>query len=546
MLSKCKTLLITCVFLIVGTVSAQTVDIPDLHLLLVIERAIGKSPGETITVADMELLTEFNAVDFSIRDLTGLEYATNLTRLDLRDNNITDITPLANLTRLEELYLGQERYNLFTRANQISNITPLANLTRLKILELRANQVGDITPLANLIQLEELRLGGNQIRDITALTNLTQLSLLCLWRNQIRDIIALTNLTQLTRLSLATNQIRDINPLTNLTQLVDLRLQSNEISDITPLANLTQLEELYLRSNQIRDISSLTNFTQLSELDLRSNQISDIAPLANLTQLEELDLAWNQISDISVIVNFGNLKELNLNQNPIQDATPLCALAEQHPTFLTDLHEVRCSPIAREFLLSVPAGINLIHVPLQVTTVDGMAQNITSIADLYDALGGASTVNFLITYDSQTQEWRSYFGASDTGAPADRVLTDDTGIIAGMIRPVAVLLGGNAFGVLPVDSGGDRKASITLNQGLNLVALPLRNSGITRVSDLFTLEGIGGNVPVIILTDNGEFKAVGRAGDPGDIEITGGQSFILTVQRPATIVISGSGWNNTN
>ena len=88
-----------------------------------------------------------------------------------------------------------------------------------------------------------------------------------------------------------------------------------------------------------------------------------------------------------------------------------------------------------EYLLSIPAGINLIHVPLKVNAVDGVARTIVSIADLYNALGGASTVNFLITYVPQTQEWRSYFGASDTGTSADQILTDDTGIIAGHESP---------------------------------------------------------------------------------------------------------------
>ena len=44
-----------------------------------------------------------------------------------------------------------------------------------------------------------------------------------------------------------------------------------------------------------------------------------------------------------------------------------------------------------EYLLSIPAGTNLIHVPLRVTAVNGIARTIVSIADLYDALGGAST-----------------------------------------------------------------------------------------------------------------------------------------------------------
>ena len=47
---------------------------------------------------------------------------------------------------------------------------------------------------------------------------------------------------------------------------------------------------------------------------------------------------------------------------------------------------------------------------------------------------------------------------------------------------------------------------------------------------------------MIILTDGGEFKLVGRAGDPGDIEITGGQAFIMTVSQAAMVAISGDAW----
>ena len=66
------------------------------------------------------------------------------------------------------------------------------------------------------------------------------------------------------------------------------------------------------------------------------------------------------------------------------------------------------------------------------------------------------------------------------------------------------------------------------------------------MSDLFEFQGIGSNVSVIILSDGGEFKAVGRAGDPGDVELTGGQSFILTAQQSATVSISGVGWSNSS
>ena len=192
-----------------------------------------------------------------------------------------------------------------------------------------------------------------------------------------------------------------------------------------------------------------------------------------------------------------------------------------------------------EFDLSLPAGISLIHVPLKVRAVDGIAGTIESVGDLYDALGGASTVNFLITYDSQAQEWRSYFGASDTGTAADRTLTDDMGIIAGMKSPTSVRLKGDALGT-------NGKSTITLTLGLNVVGLPLNDSRINRVSDLLRIDGIWGNVSVIILTDGGEFKAVGRADDSGDIEITGGQAFILFAREPAMVAISGEAWTNVS
>ena len=192
-----------------------------------------------------------------------------------------------------------------------------------------------------------------------------------------------------------------------------------------------------------------------------------------------------------------------------------------------------------EFTLSVPADISLIHVPLNVTKVDSVAKTIESIYDLYDALGGAGVVTFLITYDPATEEWFSYLGASDKGSPADRALTAEMGIIANLIAPTTVRLAGDALGT-------DGTSTMTLTPSINIVGLPLRDSRISRASDLLELPGISGNVPVIILTEGGDFRTVRRAGDPGDIPITGGQGFILIAQRATTVTLSGEAWTNTS
>ena len=131
-----------------------------------------------------------------------------------------------------------------------------------------------------------------------------------------------------------------------------------------------------------------------------------------------------------------------------------------------------------QFDLSVPKGTSLIHVPLKVTAVDGAAQTIKSVADLYDALGGASTVNFLITYNSQTQEWPIYLSTLNRGTPADAILSDDKGIFVSMKAPASIHLSGTPLG----ENGS---STITLHPGLNVVGLPLNDSRITRVSDLF-------------------------------------------------------------
>ena len=191
----------------------------------------------------------------------------------------------------------------------------------------------------------------------------------------------------------------------------------------------------------------------------------------------------------------------------------------------------------REFTLSVPSGTSLIHVPLKVASVDGAAAALRSVGDLHDALGGAETVNLLTIRDSQTNQWHNYLGDVSRGTIADPPLTDDIGIVASMRKPVELHLAGHALG-----EGGT--STIRLQPGMNLVGVPLRDSRITRVSDLLTLEGIRDNVPTVMVLVDGNLKVVAREGDDGDIPVTGDLSFFMAAQFGATVSISGDGWGD--
>ena len=115
--------------------------IPDKNLRTAIEEKLGKTAGQPITQAEMTTLMGLNAMAFNISDLTGLQFATQLTSLSLDNNNISDITPLAGLTQLTGLNLDR---------NNISDITPLAGLTQLTTLWLAGNPLNAVAHTAHI------------------------------------------------------------------------------------------------------------------------------------------------------------------------------------------------------------------------------------------------------------------------------------------------------------------------------------------------------------------------------------------------------------
>ena len=259
------------------------IHIPDLNLRAVIAEALGKGPNAPITVEDMQRLDRLDAPDKGIQDLTGLQFATNVTSLQLRDNKISDLSPIAGLINLVRLY--------FSRNRNIYDLSPLKNLTNLEHITFFETKVSDISPFAGLINLRSIHAWGHNISDLS--------------------------------------------PLANLTKLESINFCGGNISDFTPLVGLPSLTELYLAGEKISDISPIAELTGLTRLDLARNQISDISPIAGLTNLKWLELGRNDhISDVSPLAGLTNLKWLGIYENKISDMSPLDKLREN----LTRIH----------------------------------------------------------------------------------------------------------------------------------------------------------------------------------------------------------------
>ena len=281
------------------------VTIPDANLRAAIAAALGKARGAPITVTEIKTLNSLDASNFTnglgIRDLTGLESATNLIELDLPYNTISDLSPLSGLTNLTNLNL---RYNTISDLSPLSGLT---NLTNLDLTEVKGSLVQgadrysplDLSPLSDLANLTNLDLGQNKISDLSplaGLTNLTNLNLASIhviWDESNPppplDLSPLSGLTNLTNLSLAYNNISDISALSGLINLINLDLSQNKIADISALAGLTELREVFLSVNNISDLAPLAANTGLGSgdiVDVKTNPLNDASIITHISAFQ--------------------------------------------------------------------------------------------------------------------------------------------------------------------------------------------------------------------------------------------------------------------
>ena len=284
-------------------ISGTIVHIPDPNLRAVIAEELGKSPSAPITVEEMERLGRLDAGNRDIRDLTGLQFATNLRWLYLRHNQISDFSPIAGLINLRELWINN---------NPMSDISSVRGLTNLTRLEFDYTLVFDISPVRGLTNLTTLHFHGTEVSDLSPVAGLINLEILGFSNRGLSDLSLLAGLINLEDVFSWSHSISDLSPLTGLTKLEVIDFCGGDISDLTPLAGLTGLKELYLAGEEISDISPIAGLTGLTRLGLHRNDISDISPIAGLTNLKWLNLQGNDISNISPLAGLTNLKWLNI------------------------------------------------------------------------------------------------------------------------------------------------------------------------------------------------------------------------------------------
>ena len=393
-----------------------SVHIPDTNLRAAIAEELGKSPNAPITVEEMKRLTELDAPNKGIQDLTGLQFATNVTFLRLEGNEISDLSPIAGLINVRDLRLNN---------NLISDISPVRGLTNLIRLGLRLTLVSDISPARGLTNLTIFSFRGTQVSDLSPLAGLINLEQLD-FSNTSENISDLSPLAGLINLKLVrswNNSISDLSPLAGLTTLEIVDFCGGDISDLTPLAKLPNLKELYLVNNEISDISPLAGLTGLNRLSLAENEISDIFPLAGLINLKWLKIDNNKISNFSPLDGFRENIKLIWHDNP---AFPKAGPAIEGPWLWVVLPDTE--PSSSKDLLSEMSGGTITEVEVAthgVTEGQSVGEDVWTFRKLppmgWNNVGkmlggridGAILYGVVSLHSPQEQETTLYVGSHD-------------------------------------------------------------------------------------------------------------------------------------
>ena len=151
--------------------------------------------------------------------------------------------------------------------------------------------------------------------------------------------------------------------------------------------------------------------------------------------------------------------------------------------------------------ISLASGWNLIYLPLQITQVNGETVNLETIGDLFQLL---MPTYMYIYYDNS---WTQVF------ADSNRAFEINQSTAIYLDAPMTLTLVG--FAVPP---------DLALQRGMNLIGIPRQSNDLQKVSDLLTLFP---DVYAILVAIDGKLYLVGRAGDSGDVQMTGGQACII-------------------
>src|SRR5699024_11110160 len=208
-----------------------------------------------------------------VKNLEGIQHATELERLVIHQHEIDNLEPLESLPKLHTLNLSYFKWEGTVRSKEperaIKDMEPLTKINSLKVLHLSGQDINDISMLGDMDQLEELYLGNNHIDSIpTSIQELEKLKVLYLLENNLVHIDALEDVVSL--------EVRDLEE----SESADFRVLSGMVS-LTIFTTITT-------SDFMSVLSSLRGLESLGNLEISFLDGVDIPPLGDAPNLNKV------------------------------------------------------------------------------------------------------------------------------------------------------------------------------------------------------------------------------------------------------------------
>ncbi|WP_314159873.1 hypothetical protein [uncultured Gemella sp.] len=308
-----------------------------------------------------------------VKSLEGLQYAENLEKLSMVNQEFGDISPLANLTKLKYLDLR----NVAKNGHGIKDLSPLAKLTNLEYLNLFKAEPINVNELENLVKLKSLNLGAAKINSVSFASKMINLEYLNLEHNEFADVTALEDLVNLKTLLLDS---------TVKTWITDT--SKSRIKDISKLNRLTKLEELGVSNNDIDNIDVVKNFKKLNKFHATNNNITNFESLLSLRGLQEVWIQENKNNIVKSPENYLKAKELfnKLNKGIYgkEDVATIDSLLNADSNVKKFFSEVAVKTLEKykEELQAKDNVENTLFEDIRLNQINGSIEKIAKLADV--------------------------------------------------------------------------------------------------------------------------------------------------------------------
>jgi len=330
-----STLWMLFVLLSTGTITSQTIAIPDTNFeQALIDDGIDSDGiiNGLILQSDAEAVISLSLNNKSINSLQGIEGFINATTLVCSNNNLTSLD-ISNNTALEFLFCDDNNLSnldvsnntaltwLIAGANQLTNID-LSNNTALIYLNVRLNQLTSLD-LSNNLALEQIYCMSNQITSLDV-SNHANLETFYCYTNALTNL-NVTNTQALRDFQCYGNQLTNLNVNTNINLEKFLcsnnNLMSLDVSNNIALIDLrgwgNQLTSLDISNNPALTIVSFGNndFTSFNAKNDNNTAITyfDTTNSDNLICLEVDDVVYSEANWINVSSQTSFSEDCNVN-----------------------------------------------------------------------------------------------------------------------------------------------------------------------------------------------------------------------------------------